>query len=160
MADIKIIDLPIPKIGSKIWLLQTAGIFSLERGPGVIRTNACTHAGAGSLTMYDGIPDDTGNFDDRLKLPDAELAEFVKDICRAEPKVSEDEATSRVLKSVFNGREVYTANPTVMGSWMLDGGFYFGFTIIASGGHEFTAPFASIVWMPRLKPAGRAKVVS
>ena len=145
------VDLPAPKMGAKIWLLETPGIWVLERCAGVIRTNACTHAGGGSTTIFDGIPTKEGHFDKEKPLPDADLAEYIRDICAAEPGTSERAARARVIESAYNGRPIFHANPSVMGSWMMDGGFYHGLTIVAPGGHELMVPYASIVWMPRPK---------
>lgn len=114
------VDLPHPRIGGKIWVLDAKGIFFLQKGSGVLRTIACTHAGSGAILAYDGIPDDSGFF------------RFLE---------GSDEHTR-------NGREIFRANPAVMGSWMLDGGFYHGLTIIHKGGHMSSAATASIVWMP------------
>ena len=118
------LDLPTPPMGGKCWVLDDKGIFVLETGPGVLRTIACTHAGAGSLEAFDGIPNDDGFF------PDRELLE-------------EDD-----LWWARNGRPIYRANPVVMGSWMLDGGFMHGLTIFASGGRDAVNAIASVVWMP------------
>jgi hypothetical protein len=104
-----------PALGGKIWLLMRKGIFVLERGPGTLRTIACTGAGSGSILAFDGLPDANG------ELP---LAETV------------------------GWREIYRANPTVMGSWMLDGGFVNGLTFVHQGGQDGTPSFASIVWVP------------
>lgn len=149
------IDLPIPTIGAKIWLLQETGLYVLERGSGVIRTDACTHGGAGSISIYDGIPNDQGFFEDR-ELPEHEMAELVRATLRQDPDASAAAARERIAQSAKNGRRIYYANPTVMGSWMMDGGFYHGLTIEAPGGHESISPVASIVWMPRLRAAAPA----
>lgn len=111
-------------MGGKCWLLESKGLFVLEKCPGVLRTIACTHAGAGSLAAYDGIPNDDGFF------PDEEMEPDHPDYHRR------------------NGRVIYRATPVVMGSWMLDGGFLHGLTIKAWGGHEATSAIASLVWMP------------
>lgn len=118
-------DMPMPPIGGKCFLLDRKGIFIFEGGPGTLRTIACTHAGSGSLIAYDGIPDENGDF----------------------PEVSESDPgyDTRV------GRPIYKANPTVMGSWMLDGGFYHGLTIKATGGHDRVLAMASVVWLPYRK---------
>ena len=118
MAAIVNIELPMPPMGGKIWLLESKGIFVLERGPGTLRTLACTHAGSGMLVAIDGVPDENGFF----------------------PEISNTPA--------HNGRPIYRANPVVMGSWMLDGGFVHGLTIRAEGGNEASLAIASIVWAP------------
>lgn len=130
------IDLPQPKLGGKCFVLNGAGIYVLARGPGILRTIACTHAGSGSLQVHDGVPDAHGHFHD-------EDGEFIRE--------SEDRP------GAYNGRHLYRATPTVMGSWMLDGGFMFGLTVhIDAGGHG-VSPVASIVWLPyverQAKPA-------
>lgn len=156
MTKVTHIDLPVPRIGSKIWLLQEWGVYCLERCAGVLRTDACTHGGAGAVHIFDGIPEDSGMFDERRPVPAEDLDEFVRDICRLEPDTTAEDARARVARSAYNGRPIYTANPAVMGSWMMDGGFYHGLTLSALGGHESIVPFASIVWMPRPKVVKKA----
>jgi len=124
------IDLPVPSIGGKCWLLNAKGIFVLERGPGTLRTIACTHAGSGALLAIDGIPNEDGFFDG------------------ADPDRRPDQMPVDIESAAFNGRAFYYANPTVMGSWMLDAGFEFGLTVCALGGNASTTAFASIVWAP------------
>lgn len=119
-----LIELPTPKMGGKCWLLESKGLFVLQGGPGVLRTIACTHAGTGSLAVYDGIPNEDGFF------PDEEMPESHPDFM------------------LRNGRVIYRATPVVMGSWMLDAGFHHGVTVLAKGGVESAAAIASIVWMP------------
>lgn len=114
------IHLPMPPIGSKCYLLESPGLYVLEEGPGVLRTMPITHAGSGSLVIYDGFPDKDGNFPGRA---------------------SEDDAA-------FNGREIFRQVPVVMGSWMMDGGFIHGLTAFLDCGAHSIRPVASIVWMP------------
>jgi hypothetical protein len=109
-----ITDLPLPPLGGKIWLLDRKGQFLLERGPGTLRTVACTAAGSGTLLILDGIPDENG------EIP------------------TKDESWRQLLK----------ANPVVMGSWMLDGGFTKGLTVRHYGGQDGVPGVASIVWLP------------
>ena len=49
---------------------------------------------------------------------------------------------------IGNGRQLYKANPPVMGSWMLDAGFQHGLTIRNIGGQDSAPAMASIVWVP------------
>src|ERR1700678_3476955 len=63
------VELPVPPMGGKCWVLDRKGLFVLEEGPGTLRTIACTHAGSGSLICYDGLPDSRGFF------PDEQMAE-------------------------------------------------------------------------------------
>lgn len=117
------IEIPMPEIGSKAWLLESKGIFVLERGPGMLRTIAFTHTGSGRIDAYDGVPDpETGRF------PQEDL-----------PLGDPDYATA-------NGRCIYRCNN--MGSWMMDGGFRHGLTIFAIGGTESVCAIATIVWLP------------
>ena len=51
---------PMPPLGGKCWVLDCKGQFVLERGPGTLRTVACTSAGSGSLLVLDGLPDENG----------------------------------------------------------------------------------------------------
>lgn len=115
--------LPSPPIGGKIWLLNRKGIFVLEEGAGVLRTIACTHIGSGSIVIRNGLPNENGEF----PLPPP-----------MEPGVEVE----------YTGRSLYRANPVVMGSWMLDGGFFEGLTVQAEGGTDNNCAIASIVWLP------------
>ena len=53
-------DLPMPVLGGKCWVLDQKGQFVLERGPGTLRTVACTGAGSGTLLVIDGLPTEDG----------------------------------------------------------------------------------------------------
>lgn len=117
------IVLETPSIGGKAWVLQKAGLYILEEGEGTFRTCAMTHAGSGSLMVYDGLPDDNG---------------FIQE--------SEDGDISP------HGRPLLWMPQAVMGSWMTDAGFLKGLTVYAPGGHEGMVPTATFVWMPRGKP--------
>ena len=132
------IELPTPPMGGKCLVLKKKGIFVLERGPGVLRTIACTHAGAGTLEAVDGFPDDGGFFPDE-NLPEPQAADF---------KTPPDYLAGVKGYAQRRGRALYTANPVVMGSWMLDAGFLHGLTIRVTGGHESALAIASVVWMP------------
>lgn len=118
------IVLPTPPMGGKCWLLDDKGLFVLEAGPGVLRTIACTHAGAGGVEAIDGVPGDDGFFPGDTLQP-------------SDPGYDDR-----------NGRPFYATTQAVMGSWMLDAGFYHGLTIRAQGGHGATSAIASIVWLP------------
>lgn len=110
-------SIPSPPQGGKIWLLERKGIFVLERGPGTLRTLACTGAGSGTLTAVDGVPEENG------EIPISANGDLL-------------------------WRPIYKANPPVMGSWMLEGGFTRGLTIVNSGGQIANSCVVSIVWMP------------
>ena len=139
------IDLPTPPMGGKIWVLEKKGVFVLEPGPGTLRTIACTHAGSGAIDVLDGIPDDNGFFaDEEMTDPSGRQADFA----------TPDDYTAAIRSwHSRRGRRIYPANPVVMGSWMLDGGFIHGLTIRAEGGAASACAMASIVWMPyRARP--------
>jgi hypothetical protein len=149
------VDLPTPLLGGKCVVVRSKGLFVLERGPGVLRTIACTHAGSGTLEAIDGLPDERGFFADE-NMPDPTLidAEAIA-ASLAESAIEPDGgilAMNRLVRirayCTRRGRPLYSANPVVMGSWMLDGGFLHGLTIRASGGHESARAIASVVWMP------------
>jgi hypothetical protein len=118
---IDLTDLPMPPLGGKCWVLDKKGQFVLERGPGTLRTIACTNAGSGSLLILDGVPDENGE----LPMQMLEIPGYIG-----------------------NGRQLYKANPPVMGSWMLDAGFQHGLTIRNIGGQDSAPAMASIVWVP------------
>ena len=143
---VQYVDLPTPALGGKAWLLQAKGTFVLERGPGVLRTIACTHAGAGTVEAIDGLPSEAGFF------PDQQAAEPTWEDYRS-ARESEAESRTVFLHEVRkfnsrNGRPFYRANPIVMGSWMLDGGFTHGLTIRCVSGHDSACAVATVVWMP------------
>jgi hypothetical protein len=114
-------SIPMPQLGGKIWVLDKKGQFLLERGPGTLRTVACTGAGSGSLLVIDGVPDENG------EIP-------------LVPNKSGNLTTGWKL--------LLKSNPVVMGSWMLDGGFQNGLTVRHYGGQSAVAAFASFVWLP------------
>lgn len=130
---------PQPPMGAKAYLIERSGLFVLEVGPGTLITDACTHAGAGSMLIMDGVPDGNGYFPD----PPAELLTMP-------PGISEHEflASYREAFGKRHGRHLLRKSPTVMGSWMLNAGFHNGLTVEVSGGHEGMAPVATIVWQP------------
>lgn len=104
--------IPMPLLGGKAWVLDRKGQFVLEKGPGTLRTIACTAAGSGTLLAFDGVPGENG------EMP------------------------------ADGWRLIYKANPPVMGSWMLDGGFSKGLTVRHYGGQESTPTIATLVWVP------------
>ena len=132
------VQLSTPPIGGKCWLLDAKGTFILEDGPGVLRTIACTHAGAGSIEAIDGTPDDQGFFPD----------EGMKEPHRAEFGSAEAFTEAMQKFCTRNGRPVYRANPVVMGSWFLDAGFEHGLVLRAEGGHVAVNLIASVVFSP------------
>jgi hypothetical protein len=117
------VTLPVPRIGAKAWLLNRKGIFVLEEGFGVLRTIACTHIGSGSFVIRSGLPNAQGEFPEIPPFPPG-------------------------VEGEYNGRTLFRANPVVMGSWMLDGGFVNGLTIEADGGMDNNCAIATIVWLP------------
>ena|ERR1700693_3292141 len=129
------IHIPQPIMGGKAWLLDQIGVFVLERGPGTLITVACTHAGAGSVKIIDGVPNDDGFFINPDDVPAAQPDFGVG------PDVLEKWGKR-------NGREYYRPNPMVMGSWMMNAGFHNGLTVHVPGGHNSIAPVATIVWQP------------
>jgi hypothetical protein len=141
------VQLDTPKMGGKCFLLESKGIFVLESCPGVLRTIACTHAGAGNVEAIDGVPDDHGFFpDDGMLEPHRSAFDSDQDFIEAMAKYC-----------TRNGRVFYRANPVVMGSWFLDAGFEHGLTIRAAGGHDSASAIASVVFMPyRVRPKANA----
>lgn len=123
------IEVPQPIAGGKAFLLDSIGMYVLERGPGTLITNAITHAGGGSLAIIDGIPDENGHFPDEPPLPGP-----------GDPPEAFEAWGKRA------NREYFRASPVVMGSWMLNAGFHNGLTVWASGGHETISPIVTIVW--------------
>jgi hypothetical protein len=113
------VNLPKPPIGNKIFCAQGAGFYVLERKPATWRSCANTHQGTGSITVYDGIPDEDGHFHNEPGVP-----EYMK-----------------------NGRLVFNANPPILGMWMFDGGMYHGLTLGIEGVMNNISPCLTITWM-------------
>ena len=120
MSNIQRISLPLPPLGGKCFVIEKKGTYILDEGPCLLRVIACTHAGAGGLMIYDGVPDQYGYFGD---------------IQPNDPKYF-----------VRNGRPLFRAHPVVMGSWALDAGALHGLTIVATGGEVDC--IVTIVWIP------------
>lgn len=114
-----------PPIGGKPWLLNEKGVFVLEEGPGMLQVCLITHAGAGELDIYDGVPDEEGFFPDQ-------------NIPQSDPKYG-----------AANGRRFSSFSPVYMGAWQMNAGFHHGLTIICRGGDQ--APFATFVWTAKGK---------
>ncbi len=146
----EIIELPLPPIGGKCWLLDRKGLFVLERGPGTFRTAAVTHAGSGQFEIIDGIPDEHGFFPEE-NMPEPEP--YTPEEYRALMDGTADDAVlarrdAMIAYGRRNGRSFHKHNPVVMGSWMLDAGFIHGLSVRVVGEHTGVNAFASLVWMP------------
>lgn len=122
LGYIDLTALEMPPLGAKCWVMDQKGLFVLERCPGTLRTIACAHAGSGTLEIFDGVPNDDG------ELPPPVM-------------IGGEDYDGK-------GRQLFKANPIVMGSWMLDAGFQHGLTVRNSGGQPGTPAIASIVWLP------------
>ncbi len=48
------IVVPKPPLGAKAWVMSERGLFVLEEQPAVLHHCTCTHAGSGSLRIFDG----------------------------------------------------------------------------------------------------------
>jgi len=148
------IQLSTPPIGGKCFLLDSKGIFVLETGPGVLRTIACTHAGAGNIEAIDGVPNDQGFFPDE-QMQEPKLSDFDHNFLLRQGFILSKETAEDAFRTAMkkyctrNGRPLYRANPVVMGSWFLDAGFEHGLTVRAAGGHDAASAIASIVFMPQ-----------
>lgn len=125
------VDLPRPPIGNKIFCAQSAGFYILEHGTCTWRALANTHQGTGSITVYDGIPDENGYF----------------------PK------DTKSVELMQNGRLIFNANPPILGMWMFDGGMYHGLTLAIEGVLNNISPCCTITWMPELKQQRRIEQV-
>lgn len=100
------------------------GIYILEKGPAILQGIMCTHAGAGSFAIYDGIPGENGHFPDEHIRPGEKGYETA------------------------NGRLLYIASPAIMGMWMAGGGAQHGLTLISTAQTQSSAPFVITTWMP------------
>lgn len=144
------VEVAMPPLGGKCWVLAAKGIYILEEGPGTLRTIACTHAGSGGLIGYDGVPNEEGLFlARRITLPAPVTMRGKSFDAGCEVDVPGEQAEEdHIFYPLRNGRDIYRATQAVMGSWMLDAGFHHGLTLRATGGHAPTAAFASVVWAP------------
>lgn len=133
------LDLPMPPMGGKCWVLGKKGQFLLQRGAGMLVTVNCAHAGSGTLEFFDGVPDDDGLFHAR-KITVREYGEIMV------PGERDDETLK--YWTVRNGRSLKRDNPPVMGAWMCNAGFFHGLTVRHYGGQNGVPCIATIVWMP------------
>jgi len=111
-----------PPIGGKSFLIRQKGVFVLEEGPGMLQICNITHGGAGEMSIYDGVPGETGHF------PDEMMAE------------------SHEKFGQHNGRAFSQFSPVYMGAWMMNAGFVHGLTVIMEGSD--VPAFATLVWTP------------
>lgn len=135
MSSVQRIELPDPKIGSKGYLINRKGRFLFEDEPSVLRTLACTGAGAGGFTVYDGIPNQHGFF------PQSEQDAYLANgRWKYDKRWSEED-------DLRNGRIIFKANPAILGSWMFDVQAHHGLNVFAEGGNESALTFATVSWM-------------
>ena len=116
-------------MGSKCYFLEGKGIYILEEGEGTFRSLACTHVGAGSFTIFDGVCDSNGFFPEEEKLKNTYAPAYW----------------------TANGRKLFGFSPQCMGFWAVDGGFSHGLTAIADGGPPGMAVFITVSWV-KYKP--------
>lgn len=132
-----IIHVKEPPIGNKVTLIKERGLFVLETGPAMLRAMACTHAGSGGFTVYDGVPDEHGWF------PKETTKIFRKDF--------KDEQEFMIAQEIErqnqNGRDFYYAQPACMGMWMLDAGCNYGITVENLGASGTSVPIITVTWM-------------
>jgi hypothetical protein len=134
-----------PPIGVKMHLVKEHGMFIFEEGPTTIYGLACTHPGSGGVVIYDGLPDESGFFPDVTP-----FHEFVPE----NPTPDQIKAAQEAYQEAFynrNGRDVYYANPAVMGMWFFNGGLINGFTLVSRSDHPATAPIITLTWQPERK---------
>jgi hypothetical protein len=129
-----------PPIGMKWHCIKEHGMFIFETEPTNVSGIACTHAGSGAVVIYDGLPDKDGIFEDSIN---AHLW-VPKDPTPEERAAAEERYAEEYYNR--NGRDVYYANPCVMGMWMFNGGLNRGFTVLSKGDNPTTAPVLSITW--------------
>ncbi len=118
------IRMPTPKLGAKTYLLKKGGIYVLEPGPGALQAIAVTHAGTGSISIYDGVPDESGNF------PDDEMLD------------ADEKYYSR------NGRDIFQMSPILMGMLMINGGVFHGLTVKCFDGQHGVSTRLTLAWVP------------
>jgi hypothetical protein len=111
-------------MGAKAYLLKKGGIYVLEPGPGALQAIAVSHAGTGGMTIYDGVPDEEGNFPDAA-MPETDKGYYAR-----------------------NGREVWSASPILMGMWMLNAGLFHGLTVKYWAGQHSVSSRMTLAWVP------------
>lgn len=119
---------PQPLMGGKCVAITSKGVYVFEECPGTLITIACTHAGSGVLLAADVVPDQNGHFETFSPDP----MDPTQDLTRP-------------------GLELLHCHPAAMGSWMLNGGFNYGLTIVFGAGHASVPTVASVVWLPYVK---------
>lgn len=141
------ISLPLPPLGGKCWVLSSKGQFLLERGPGMLMVVNCTHSGSGTCEFFDGVPNESGLFAPR-KINVREFGDITAP--------GESSRYGDKFHFVRNGRSLKRDNPTIMGAWMMNAGFFHGLTVRHYGGQSSLSCNASIVWMPYKRAAAAA----
>lgn len=117
------IDLPMPQIGNKGWLLERKGLFVLERGPCTLRAINTPHAGSSTgaaIEVLDGVPDEAGYF---------------APVPNQHPLLP-------------NGRRIVNHYPIPMGCWMYDIGLIHGLSVLHWGGEESISTSTTLAWYP------------
>jgi hypothetical protein len=155
-----LIQVPEPTIGNKVVLIKDRGIFVLETGPSSLRAMACTHAGSGGVVIYDGVPDEQGQFEGSdAKAPehldDSIYDDWIQDRWQQdEDKVEQYQRLLKAAKREYaiwyesrNGRPIYYAHPACMGMWMLDAGCRHGITVHNLGSDQSSSPIVTLTWM-------------
>jgi hypothetical protein len=125
---VRYVDKRMPRMGGKIWSPTGPGIWVLERTACLFSTVAVTSYGSGALSVYDGVPDETGRF----------------------PGYDRDDPNS-------NGTTIFPQPSVQLGSWMLNGWCEHGLTILLSGGTSGVVPAMSFVWVPEQRMTPEAK---
>lgn len=116
------VELEKPRMGGKIFLIQSKGLYVLEKGPALLRVIACTHAGSGRFVYIDGVPDENGFFSGENIQP-------------------EEEGYNK-----RNGKEIFKSHPAIMGSFALDAGTTHGLCVLVDGGHDEVNLLLTTVW--------------
>ena len=117
------VETPEPRMGAKSFLVETKGIYILERGPAVLRSLSCSYMGTGGFSVRDGVPTAGGHFDaDRLD-------PFSKEYMLA------------------NGRRMFIMSPQIIGFWGLDAGIHHGLTVVANGGQKGGPVLVTVCWI-------------
>lgn len=129
MRPVEHIYIDNPPIGFKGHLMLSRGTYVLERGPGVLQSYTCGHAGSGGYVIIDGIPDEDGFFSEPSE--PGERDKWLKDPNR-------------------NGKKLVYANPPILASNQMGIGFLHGLTIQIEGLQEgdSASPILTVAWMP------------
>jgi hypothetical protein len=107
-----------PQIGNKFFQAFEKGVWVLDEGAGMFVGWLCTAAGSGGVFVYDGVPNEDGEFEAIGKVPGREKGREIEQLTG---------------NTDYNGRLIYSAVPPIMQPWQMNAGFTYGLTLDITG---------------------------